>query len=286
MENNYKKIYDRSIQAPQDFWSEVAEEIFWYKKPTKILNSDNPPFYKWFEDGVTNTCYNAVDLHIKNGLGEKIAIIYDSPITNSKEKITYNQLKDRVSIFAGALKKQNVNKGDRVIIYMPMIPEAAIAMLACGRIGAIHSVVFGGFAANELASRIDDSKAKIIISASCGYEPGRTIEYKPLLTKAVEMAKHKPDKCIIYQRKDFKIDLDSKNEIDWNDAIKDAKPVECVEMNANDYAYILYTSGTTGTPKGIVRDIGGHIVALKWTMKNVYNIDPDDVWWSASDIGW
>jgi len=286
MENKYKKIYDRSIQAHLDFWSEVAKDIFWYKKPTKILNSDNPPFYKWFEDGVTNTCYNAVDLHIKNGMGEKIAIIYDSPITNSKEKITYSQLKDRVSIFAGALKEQNVNKGDRVIIYMPMIPEAAIAMLACARIGAIHSVVFGGFAANELASRIDDSKAKIIISASCGYEPGRTIEYKPLLKKAVEIANHKPDKCIIYQRKDFKIELDTKNEIDWNDAIKDAKPVECVEMNANDYAYILYTSGTTGTPKGIVRDIGGHIVALKWTMKNVYNINPDDVWWSASDIGW
>ena len=286
MENKYQKIYNRSIQAPQDFWSEVANDVFWYKKPSKILNLDNPPFYKWFEDGVTNTCYNAVDLHIKNGMGEKIAIIYDSPITNSKEKITYNQLKDRVSIFAAALKEQNVNKGDRIIIYMPMIPEAVIAMLACARIGAIHSVVFGGFAANELASRIDDSKAKIILSASCGYEPGRTIEYKPLLKKAVEIAKHKPDKCIIYQRKDFKIKLDGKNEIDWDDAIKDAKPVDCVEMNANDYAYILYTSGTTGTPKGIVRDIGGHIVALKWTMKNIYNINPDDVWWSASDIGW
>ena len=167
-----------------------------------------------------------------------------------------------------------------------MIPEAAIAMLACARIGAIHSVVFGGFAATELASRIDDSKAKIIVSASCGYEPGRTIEYKPLLKKAMEIAKHKPDKCIIYQRKDFKIELDGKNEIDWNDTIKDVKPADCVEMNANDYAYIIYTSGTTGTPKGIVRDVGGHIVALKWTMKNVYNIDPDDVWWSASDIGW
>ena len=286
MENKYQKIYDRSIQAPQDFWSEVAKDVFWYKKPTKILNSSNPPFYKWFEDGVTNTCYNAVDLHIKNGMGEKIAIIYDSPITNSKEKITYSQLKDRVSIFAGALKEQNINKGDRAIIYMPMIPEAVIAMLACARIGVIHSVVFGGFAANELANRIDDCKAKIILSASCGYEPGKTIEYKPLLKKAIELAKHKPDKCIIYQRKDFKIELDGKNEIDWDNAIKGAKPVECVEMNANDYAYILYTSGTTGTPKGIVRDIGGHIVALKWTMKNIYNINPDDVWWSASDIGW
>ena len=286
METKYQEIYNRSLQDPQSFWSEIANDVFWYKKPTKILNSDNPPFYKWFEDGITNTCYNAVDLHVKNGNGNKIAIIYDSPITNSKKKITYSQLKDQVSIFAGALKKQGTNKGDRVIIYMPMIPEAVIAMLACARIGAIHSVVFGGFAANELASRIDDSKAKIILSASCGYEPGRTIEYKPLLKKAIELAKHKPDKCIIYQRKDFKVDLDSKNEIDWNEAIKGAEPVECVEMKADDYAYILYTSGTTGTPKGIVRDIGGHIVALKWTMKNIYNIDPNDVWWSASDIGW
>ena len=285
MATKYQAIYQRSIKDAGGFWAEVANDIFWYKKPTKILNSDNPPFYKWFEDGTTNTCYNAVDLHVKNGNGEKVAIIYDSPITNSQKKITYAQLKDQVSIFAGALVNQGIKKGDRVIIYMPMILEAAIAMLGCARIGAVHSVVFGGFAANELASRIDDSKAKIILSASCGYEPGKTIEYKPLLKKAIELAKHKVEKCIIYQRKDFKVDLD-KNEMDWNNAIKDAKPVECVEMNANDYAYILYTSGTTGVPKGIVRDIGGHIVALKWTMKNIYNIDPDDVWWSASDIGW
>jgi len=285
MTTKYQEIYQRSIKDAKGFWSEVANDVFWYKKPTKILNSDNPPFYKWFQDGTTNTCYNAVDLHVKNGNGKKIAIIYDSPITNSQKKITYTQLKDQVSIFAGALVNQGIKKGDRVIIYMPMIPEAAIAMLGCARIGAVHSVVFGGFAANELASRIDDSKAKIILSASCGYEPGKTIEYKPLLKKAIELAKHKVEKCIIYQRKNFKIELD-KNEIDWNDAIKDAKPVECVEMNANDYAYILYTSGTTGVPKGIVRDIGGHIVALKWTMKNIYNIDPDDVWWSASDLGW
>jgi len=285
MATKYQEIYQRSINDAKGFWSEVANDVFWYKKPSKILNSDNPPFYKWFQDGTTNTCYNAVDLHVKNGKGEKIAIIYDSPITNSQKKITYTQLKEQVAIFAGALVNQGIKKGDRVIIYMPMIPEAAIAMLGCARIGAVHSVVFGGFAANELASRIDDSKAKIILSASCGYEPGRTIEYKPLLKKAIELAKHKVEKSIIYQRKDFKVDLD-KNEIDWNDAIKDAKPVECVEMNANDYAYILYTSGTTGVPKGIVRDIGGHIVALKWTMKNIYNINPDDVWWSASDIGW
>ncbi len=285
MTPKYQDVYQDSIKNPQKFWSEISDDIFWYKKPTKVLNSINPPFYKWYEDGITNTCYNAIDLHVKNGNGKKLAIIYDSPITNSKKKITYSELKDQVSVFAGALVNQGIKKGDRVIIYMPMIPEAVIAMLACGRIGAIHSVVFGGFAANELASRIDDSKAKIILSASCGYEPGKTIAYKPLLKKAIELAKHKVEKCIIYQRKDFKADLD-KNDIDWNDAIKEAKPVECVEMNANDYAYILYTSGTTGIPKGIVRDIGGHIVALKWTMKNIYNINPDDVWWSASDIGW
>ena len=285
MTTKYQEIYQRSIKDAEGFWSEVANDVFWYKKPTKILNSDNPPFYKWFQDGITNTCYNAVDLHVNNGSGNKIAIIYDSPITNSQKKITYAQLKDQVSIFAGALTNQGLKKGDRAIIYMPMIPEAVIAMLGCARIGVVHSVVFGGFAANELASRIDDSKAKIILSASCGYEPGRTIEYKPLLKKAIELAKHKPKKCIIYQRKDYKIDLEE-NEIDWNEFMKNAKPVECVEMNANDYAYIIYTSGTTGVPKGIVRDIGGHIVALKWTMKNIYNIDPNDVWWSASDIGW
>ena len=196
MTAKYDKIYQRSIENPEEFWSDVANDIFWYKKPTKILNSNNPPFYKWFQDGKTNTCYNAVDLHVKNGKGDKVAIIYDSPITKSQKKISYNQLRDQVSLFAGALVNQGIKKGDRVIIYMPMIPEAAIAMLACGRIGAIHSVVFGGFAANELASRIDDSKAKIILSASCGYEPGRTIEYKPLLKKAIELAKHKPEKWI------------------------------------------------------------------------------------------
>ena len=286
LQGKYKEIYDSSINKKEDFWKNIAEDIFWYKKPSKILNSSNPPFYKWYEDGTTNTCYNAIDFHIDNGRGEKTAIIYDSPITNTKKAFTYNQLKEKVSLFAGALKNQGVSKGDRVIIYMPMIPEAVIAMLACGRIGAVHSVVFGGFAANELASRIDDSKAKIIISASCGYEPGRVVEYKPLLNKALELSKHKPNKCIIFQRKKNKAVLDSKIDISWEDSLKDAKNEDCIEMNANDYAYILYTSGTTGLPKGIVRDIGGHIVALKWTMKNIYNINQDDVWWSASDIGW
>ena len=286
MKRNYQDIYDSSINNKEEFWENAAKDIFWYKKPTKILNSSNPPFYKWYEDGITNTCYNAIDIHIDNGKGDKTAIIYDSPITGVKKKFTYNQLKEKVSLLAGALKNQGVTKGDRVIIYMPMIPEAVFAMLACGRIGAIHSVVFGGFAANELASRIDDSKAKIIVSASCGYEPGRVVEYKPLLNKALELAKHKPSRCIIFQREKNKTNLNPEIDISWDDAQKNAKPQDCVQMNANDYAYILYTSGTTGLPKGIVRDIGGHIVALKWTMKNIYNINQDDVWWSASDIGW
>ena len=286
MKRNYQDIYDSSINNKEEFWENAAKDIFWYKKPTKILNSSNPPFYKWYEDGITNTCYNAIDIHIDNGKGDKIAIIYDSPITGVKKKFTYNQLKEKVSLLSGALKNQGVTKGDRVIIYMPMIPEAVFAMLACGRIGAIHSVVFGGFAANELASRIDDSKAKIIVSASCGYEPGRVVEYKPLLNKALELAKHKPSRCIIFQREKNKTNLNPEMDISWDDAHKNAKPQDCVQMNANDYAYILYTSGTTGLPKGIVRDIGGHIVALKWTMKNIYNINQDDIWWSASDIGW
>jgi len=286
LKKSYKEIYHSSIKNKEEFWQKVSEDIFWYEKPTRILNTDNPPFYKWFEDGVTNTCYNALDYHIEKGRGEKIAIIYDSPITNTQKKITYYELREKVALFAGALKKQGVGKKDRVIIYMPMIPEAVIAMLACGRIGAVHSVVFGGFAANELASRIDDSKAKLIISASCGYEPGRTVEYKPLLDKAIELAKNKPNKCIIYQREKFKAELNSTIDISWEDSLKNVEPADCEKMRGSDYAYILYTSGTTGLPKGIVRDIAGHIVALKWTMKNIYNIDQDDVWWSASDIGW
>ena len=283
---SFKEIYDKSIKEPEEFWRSLADDIFWFKKPSKILNSTKPPFYRWYEDGVTNTCYNALDLHIQNGLGDKIALIYDSPITGNKSKFTFNELKNKVSKFAGALKNQGVGKGDRVVIYMPMVPEAVIAMLACGRIGAIHSVVFGGFASNELASRIDDSKAKILVTASCGFEPGRTVEYRPLVDGALKLAKHKLEKVIFYQRKDHEIKLNSPLEISWNESLENAKDTDCVEMNSNDYAYILYTSGTTGIPKGIVRDIGGHIVALKWTMKNIYNIDQDDVWWSASDIGW
>ena len=283
---NFNEIYRKSIKNPDEFWKLVSDDIFWFKKPSKILNSSNPPFYRWFEDGITNTCYNAIDIHVKNGLGDKTALIYDSPITGNKAKFTFNELKKKISKFAGALKNQGIQKGDRVVIYMPMIPEAVIAMLACGRIGAVHSVVFGGFASNELASRIDDSKAKLLITASCGFEPGRTVEYRPLVDGALKLAKHKLEKVIFYQRKDNGIKLNAPLEISWDESLVNANDADCVEMSSTDYAYILYTSGTTGIPKGIVRDIGGHIVALKWTMKNIYNIDQDDVWWSASDIGW
>ncbi len=286
MKSKFQEIYESSINNPEKFWKEISNDIFWFKKPTKILNKSNPPFYKWFEDGVTNTCYNALDYHIDQGRGDKVALIYDSPITGNKAKFTFKDLKNKVSKFASALGNQGIKKGDRVIIYMPMIPEAVIAMLACGRIGAIHSVVFGGFASNELASRIDDSNAKILITASCGFEPGRTVEYRPLVDGALKLAKHKVEKVIFYQRKNHEVKLNAPLEISWNEALANSKDTDCVEMGSNEYAYILYTSGTTGVPKGIVRDIGGHIVALKWTMKNIYNIDADDVWWSASDIGW
>ena len=279
MKNDFKIIYEESIKKPEEFWQKVSEDVFWFKKPTQILNKDKPPFYKWFCDGTTNTCYNALDIHVDQGRGDNNALIYDSPITGNKKKFTYNELKEKVSKFGGALKNQGITKGDRVIIYMPMIPEAVIAMLACGRIGAIHSVVFGGFASNELASRIDDSKAKLLVTASCGFEPGRTVEYKPLVDKALKLASHKPEKIILYQRSGHEVKLNAPKEISWDESLANAQDVDCVEMNANDFAYILYTSGTTGIPKGIVRDIGGHIVALKWTMKNIYNIDTDDIWW-------
>ena len=281
----YEEVFEKSIKDRENFWAEAAEDIFWFKKYDKVLNSDNPPFYKWYEGGKTNTCYNALDLHIKNGLGEKIALIYDSPLTNSKKNITYNEMLNRVAVLAGAMQRSGVIKEDRVIIYMPMIPEAVIAMLACARIGAVHSVVFGGFASKELASRIDDSEAKLILTASCGLEPGRIIEYIPLISNSLEIAKHKPDQVVVLQREQLQVDLDH-NFIEWNEFEKDAPAIACAEIDSNDPAYILYTSGTTGTPKGIVRDTAGHIVALKWTMKNIYNIKPDDVWWSASDIGW
>ena len=282
----YKDIYESWKKNPLQFWDKQSNDIDWIRKPKKILDDENIPFYKWFPDGILNTCFNAIDRHVINGRGEQDAIIYDSPITNVKQKISYSQLLFRVSQFSGALIKQGVEKSDRVIIYMPMIPEAVIAMLACARIGAVHSVVFGGFASNELAIRIDDCKPKVIVSASCGHEPNKIIEYKPLLSKALEIAKHQVSKCIIFQRNSFNVDLNPNLDIDWNEAILDVELASPVEVQANDPLYILYTSGTTGEPKGVVRDNGGHAVSLKWSMKNIYNVEPGDVYWAASDIGW
>ena len=283
--SKYLDTFNKSITDKENFWREVAKDVIWYEPFDEVLHTDGPPFYQWFKGGKINTCYNALDRHVDEGNGDRLALIYDSPITGNKSTYTYSVMRDRVAVIAGALKNQGVVKGDRVIIYMPMIPEAVMAILACARIGAVHSVVFGGFAANELANRIDDSKAKLILTSSCGIEPGRIVEYQPLINEAVKIAKHKPDVSIFFQREQKKVEL-IENQIDWNDFVKDVEPAECEIMDSNDPAYILYTSGTTGTPKGIVRDTAGHIVALKWTMKNIYNIDPGDVWWSASDIGW
>lgn len=282
----FNEIYNRSCENPEAFWGETAEDIFWYKKWDKVLDDSDAPFYKWFTGGETNVCYNAVDLHVEQGRGEQVAIIHDSPITDSQQKITFNQLKARVARFAGVLVEQGVEKGDRVILYMPMIPETVIGMLACARIGAVHCVVFGGFASNELAVRIDDCNPKAIIYASCGIEPGRVIEYKPLLDKAIEIASHKPDCCIVYQRPQAHADLADGRDLDWQAAVARATDADCVPVAATEPLYILYTSGTTGEPKGVVRDTGGGIVSLKWSMKNIYNVEPGDVYWAASDVGW
>ncbi len=282
----FEKVYQASVNNPEAFWAEQAEKVFWYKKWDKVLDDTDAPHYRWFTGGQTNVCYNAVDRHVENGRGAQDAIIYDSPITGAKGKLTYSELQQRVARFAGVLKSQGVTKGDRVIVYMPMIPEAAIAMLACARIGAIHSVVFGGFAAKELAVRIDDAKAKLIVAASCGIEPGRVIEYMPLLNRAIEFAEHKPSGCVVYQREQVTAELTPGRDIEWQSAEAKAEPADCVPMNATDPLYILYTSGTTGQPKGVVRDTGGGIVSLQWTMKNIYNVDPGEVFWAASDVGW
>ncbi|HEX9568875.1 MAG TPA: propionyl-CoA synthetase [Rhodospirillales bacterium] len=287
MANAYDVAYRRSLEDPDGFWGEIAEAITWTRKWDKVLDDSRKPFYRWFRGGRLNTCYNALDRHVEEGRADQVALIYDSPVTgNTVKKFTYRQLRDEVARFAGALVKYGVGKGDRVIIYMPMVPEAAIAMLACARIGAVHSVVFGGFAANELAIRINDAKPKLMISASCGVEVNRVIEYMPLLSGGIKLAKHKPEKCIILQRPQAKAELTKGRDVDWQDAIKDAKPVDCVPVEATDPLYILYTSGTTGQPKGVVRDNGGHAVALKWSMKYIYGVEPGDVYWAASDIGW
>lgn len=283
---SYKEIYQRASEKPQEFWAQAAEDLIWQKKWQKVLDEKNSPFNTWFAGGKINTCYNALDRHVEAGSSDRVALIYDSPLAATKEKITYLELRDRVAAFSGVLKKYGVEYGDRVVIYMPMIPETVVAMLACSRIGAIHSVVFGGFASNELAKRIDDAKPKLIVSASCGLEPGKVIEYKPLLDGAISLSKNKPDSCIIFQRVMHQAELNEKRDIDWHDAHNKVTPADCVEVEATDPVYILYTSGTTGVPKGVVRPTAGHLVSLKWSMKNIYGVDPGEVYWAASDVGW
>lgn len=282
----YDGVFQESISDPNGFWGKAAENISWYKKWEKILDDSKKPFYRWFSGGELNTCYNALDRHVENGRAEQVALIYDSPVTNTIQKFTYRELLDQVSLFAGALRNLGVGKDDTVVIYMPMIPHAVIAMLACARLGAVHSVVFGGFAPHELAIRIDDAKPKVLISASGAVEVKRLIEYKPMIDKAIDMAKHKPERCIIYQRPMIKAPMIPGRDIDWEELISKANPVECVPVKATDPLYILYTSGTTGKPKGVVRDNGGHAVALRWSMEYIYGVKPGDVYWAASDVGW
>jgi propionyl-CoA synthetase len=281
----YHGEYDAWKSDPESYWLNAAQAIDWDVAPTRALFERGNNIYEWFSEARVNTCYNAVDRHVENGRGDQVAIIHDSPVTNSQSKITYAELQTRVASLAGALAAKGVGKGDRIIIYMPMVAEALEAMLACARLGAVHSVVFGGFAANELAVRINDCTPKAIIAASCGLEPNRVVEYKPLLDGAIELADHKPDFTIILQREQKVCELGA-NDVDWYDFQKDAQPADCVMVEGSHPAYILYTSGTTGAPKGVVRPTAGHLVALNWTMKNIYNVDPGDVFWAASDVGW
>ena len=282
----YQQTYQRSLDDPEGFWAEVAEAIHWDKKWDKVLDDSGAPEYHWFAGGKLNTCYNAVDRHVEAGFGDQLALVYDSPVTGKQRSYTYAELQDQVARLAGVLADKGVGKGDRVIVYMPMIPEAAFAMLACARLGAIHSVVFGGFAANELAVRITDAAPKAVLTASCGIEPGRVIAYKPLLDQAIEMAECKPDFCLLLQRPQEAASMIPGRDLDWEECMATATAHGCVSVEATDPLYILYTSGTTGEPKGVVRDNGGHAVALTWSMRNIYDVQPGDVYWAASDVGW
>jgi propionyl-CoA synthetase len=286
MGSPYDEAYEASLRDPEGFWAEAARDVTWFRPWDRVRDDSRPPFHRWFPGALVNSCYNALDVHVEEGRGDRLALVYDSPVTGRVERYTYEELLEAVSRFAGALKRLGVERGDRVLIYMPMVPEAVVAMLACARIGAIHSVVFGGFASNELATRIDDAAPKVIVSASCGIEGDRVIPYKPLLDGAVEMARVKPERCVILQRPEQRAELVAERDLDWSELVSEAHPADCVVVAATDPLYILYTSGTTGRPKGVVRDNGGHLVALKWSMRSVYAVDPSDVYWAASDIGW
>jgi propionyl-CoA synthetase len=280
------ETHRRSLDDPEGFWGEAAAAIDWVEPPHRVLDDSRAPFYRWFRGGRLNTAWNALDRHVDGGRAGQPALVYDSPVTGAKKTFTYRELRDAVALFAGALRARGVERGDRVIVYMPMVPEAVVAMLACARIGAVHSVVFGGFAANELASRIEDAKPKVVVSASCGIEPARVVAYKPLLDAAVDMVDAKPECCIVLQRDTLEAELHAPRDVDWREALEGAEPADCVAVEATDPLYILYTSGTTGQPKGIVRDTGGHAVALAWSMRNIYDVEPGEVFWAASDIGW
>jgi propionyl-CoA synthetase len=291
LSSRYHEVYARWQRDPQGFWAEAAADIEWFEKPKATFDPKVGIYGRWFPGGVCNTCFNAIDRHVDAGRGEQAAIIYDSPLAGAKRTLTYHRLMTETQVLAAMLRDLGVGKADRVIIYMPMVPEAVIAMLACARIGAIHSVVFGGFAARELATRIDDAKPKVILSASCGIEPGRIVSYKPLLDEAIALSQHKPGACLILQRPQAEAKMISGRDHDWarvrDHALVHARSVyDCVPVEATDPLYILYTSGTTGQPKGVVRDNGGHMVALKWSMKNLYGVDPGEVYWAASDVGW
>lgn len=286
MKPSYETNYRRSLMEPEAFWAEAAEAVHWDRKWNRVLNASKGPFFQWFQGGMLNTCYNALDVHVKNGRAEQTALIYDSPVSGVVRRMTYQELQNEVSRFAGSLRALGLEKGDRLIIYMPMIPEAAIAMLACARIGVVHSVVFGGFASQELAIRIDDARPKAIVTASCGIEVQQVIPYKPLLDAAIDLAEHKPEVCVVYQRLQARASLKLGRDRDWQELMEAAEPVDCLPLEATDPLYILYTSGTTGKPKGVVRDNAGHAVALRWSLEHVYDVLPGDVFWAASDIGW
>ena len=285
---DYRAAYEQSITDPEGFWGEQARLVDWFRKPTQVLDNSFPPFHRWYADGTLNTCYNALDRHVAAGAAERTALIYDSPVAGTQRSVTYAELLEQVAAFGGALQQLGVEPGDRVVIYLPMIPEAVIAMLACARIGAVHSVVFGGFAPQELAIRIDDAQPTVIVSASCGIEPTRVVEYKPFLDRALELAEHQPGAVVIKQRPQAEATLVEGRDLDWDLVMRAGRtsPAACVEVRATDPLYVLYTSGTTGKPKGIVRDHGGHAVAMAWSLPNLYGCGEGDVWWAASDVGW